>query len=113
VSPVRGKVEVLAGVKVLGRRGETSETKTPVKAEANLKKHRVSFEEASTVFDDPLFITFLDVEHSFSEERYITMGLSHRNRLLLVAHIDREGAIRVISARKATKNEPRFYEEAE
>ena len=85
----------------------------PVKARTNLKKHGVSFEEASTVFDDPLFITFLDVEHSLDEERYITLGLSQRNRLLLVAHTDREGAIRIISARKATKNERRFYEEAE
>jgi uncharacterized DUF497 family protein len=85
----------------------------PVKAEANLKKHRVSFEEASTVFDDPLFITFLDVEHSVDEERYITLGLSQRSQLLLIAHTDREGAIRIISARKATKNERRFYEEAE
>ncbi len=85
----------------------------PVKAQINLKKHGVSFEEASTVFDDPLFITFLDVEHLLGEERYITMGLSHRNQLLLVAHTDREGAIRIISARKATKNERRFYEEAE
>jgi hypothetical protein len=85
----------------------------PVKAEINLKKHRVSFEEASTVFDDPLFITFLDVEHSDDEERYITLGLSQRNRLLLIAHTDREETIRIISARKATKNERRFYEEAE
>ena len=85
----------------------------PVKAEANLKKHRVSFEEASTVFDDPLFITFLDVEHSVDEERCITLGLSQKSRLLLIAHTDSEGAIRIISARKATKNERRFYEEAE
>ncbi len=85
----------------------------PVKARTNLKKHGVSFEEASTVFDDPLFITFLDVEHSLDEERYITLGLSQRKRLLLVAHAEREGAIRIISARKATKNERRFYEEAE
>lgn len=85
----------------------------PVKARTNLKKHEISFEEASTVFDDPLFITFLDVEHSLDEERYITLGLSQRSRLLLVAHTDREGAIRIISARKATENERRFYEEAE
>ena len=85
----------------------------PVKAEINLKKHQVSLEEASTVFDDPLFITFLDVEHSDDEERYITLGLSQRNRLLLLAHTDRKGTIRIISARKATKNERRFYEEAE
>jgi uncharacterized DUF497 family protein len=85
----------------------------PVKAETNLKKHQVSFEEASTVFDDPLFITFLDVEHSVDEERYITVGLSNANRLLLIAHTEREGVTRIISARKATKNEQRFYEEAE
>ena len=64
----------------------------PVKAEINLKKHQVSFEEASTVLDDPLFITFLDVEHSDDEERYITLGLSQRNRVLLIAHTDREGS---------------------
>lgn len=85
----------------------------PVKAETNLKKHQVSFEEASTVFDDPLFITFLDVEHSMDEDRYITLGLSTAHRLLLVAHTEREGVTRMISARKATKNERQFYEEAE
>jgi uncharacterized DUF497 family protein len=85
----------------------------PVKARTNLTKHQVSFEEASTVFDDPLFITFLDVEHSDNEERYIILGLSQRSRLLLIAHTDREGAIRIISAGKATKNERRFYEETE
>jgi len=85
----------------------------PVKAETNLKKHQVSFEEASTVFNDPLFITFLDVEHSVDEERYITVGLSKANRLLLIAHTERKGVTRIISARKATKNEQRFYEEAE
>jgi uncharacterized DUF497 family protein len=85
----------------------------PVKARLNSAKHGISFEEASTVFDDPLFITFLDEEHSTDEERYITLGLSKSNALLLVAHTDREGTIRIISARKATKNERRFYEEAE
>jgi len=83
----------------------------PAKAEINLQKHKVSYEEASTIFDDPLFITFLDEEHSIGEERYITMGLSRRQHLLLVAHTDRKGRIRIISARKATKNERRFYEE--
>jgi len=85
----------------------------PIKARTNLKKHGVSFEEAGTVFDDPLFITFLDVEHSLDEERYITLGLSTETRLLLIAHTDREGVIRIISARKATKNEQRFYKETE
>jgi hypothetical protein len=69
----------------------------------------VSFEEAGTIFDDPLFITFLDEEHSIDKERYITIGLSERERLSLVAHTDRQGHIRIISARKATGNEQRFY----
>ena len=62
----------------------------PIKASLVLKSYEVSFEEASTVFDDPLFITFLDVEHSLDEERYITLGLSRESRLLLIAHTDRE-----------------------
>ncbi len=80
------------------------------KAKSNLKKHQVSFEEASTIFNDPLFITFLDEEHSFDEDRYLTIGLSNLNRLLLIAHTDREGQIRIISARKATNHERKFYE---
>lgn len=86
---------------------------TRIKAAKNVKKHQVSFEEAATVFDDPLFITFVDEEHSVDEERYITIGLSNRGRLLLVAHTDREDRIRIISARKATKKERWFYAEAE
>jgi hypothetical protein len=82
-----------------------------LKAKINLRRHKVSFEEAGTIFDDPLFITFLDEEHSIDEERYITIGLSERRRLLLVAHTDRQGCIRIISARKATRNEQRFYRE--
>ncbi len=81
------------------------------KAKSNRNKHQVSFEEASSVFDDPLFITFLDVEHSTDEERFITIGVSEKKQLLLVAHTDKEGQIRIISARKATKHERRFYEE--
>ncbi|XCN73274.1 MAG: BrnT family toxin [Candidatus Electrothrix aestuarii] len=84
----------------------------PDKAERNLRKHGISFEEAETVFDDPLFITVLDEEHAVDEERYITLGLSETGRLLLIAHTDRQGAIRIISARKATKRERRFYEES-
>ncbi len=83
----------------------------PEKAKINLGKHQVSFEEASTVFDDPMFITFLDEEHSIDEERYITIGVTKTNHLLLVAHADRLGQVRIISARKATKNEQRFYKE--
>ncbi len=80
------------------------------KASLNYKKHGVSFEEAKTIFDDPLFITLLDEEHSFDEERYITLGISHLNRLLLAAHTERNERIRLISARKATTPERRFYE---
>jgi hypothetical protein len=82
------------------------------KATANLQKHEVGFEEASTVFDDPQFITFLDEEHSSDEERYITIGFSVQNRLLMVAHTERNDLIRIISARRAVKNEEKFYTEA-
>jgi hypothetical protein len=84
----------------------------PDKAKVNLQKHQVDFEEASTIFDDPQFITFLDEEHSADEERYITIGLSNKNRLLIVAHTDRNDHIRIISARKVTKHEEKFYQEA-
>ena len=67
----------------------------------------------SQVFDNPMFITVIDEEHSVDKERYITVGLSKRGRLLMVAHTDREGRIRIISARKATKKEEQFYAEAE
>lgn len=83
----------------------------PEKAKVNLQKHQVDFEEASSIFDDPQFITFLDEEHSADEERYITIGLSNKNRLLIVAHTERNDNIRIISARKVTKNEERFYQE--
>jgi uncharacterized DUF497 family protein len=85
----------------------------PRKAASNLAKHGVAFEETATVFDDPLFITLLDEEHSAVEERYITVGVSDQGQILLVAHADREGAVRIISARRATKNEVRFYAEPE
>jgi uncharacterized DUF497 family protein len=83
----------------------------PDKALANLKKHGVSFAEARTVFDDPVLITVLDEKHSQVEERYITIGLSRQKQLLLIAHTDRAGHIRIISARKATNHERRFYED--
>lgn len=83
----------------------------PEKERKNLRKHEVSFEEASSIFDDLMFITVLDEEHSADEERYITIGLSNKNRLLLVAHTDRNDRIRIISARKVTKNEEKFYKE--
>ena len=84
----------------------------PDKASKNVEKHHVSFEEAATVFDDPMFITFIDDEHSIDEERYITIGLSSCGRLLMLAHADRKDHIRIISARRATKKEEQFYAEA-
>ena len=82
------------------------------KAKINLQKHQVDFDEASTIFDDPQFITFLDEEHSFEDERYITIGLTNANRFLMVAHTERNDKIRIISARKVTKDEEKFYQEA-
>jgi hypothetical protein len=85
----------------------------PNKAAKNLRRHKVSFDEAATVFDDPMFITIVDEEHSVDEERYITIGLSTPGRLLVVGHTDRNGKIRIINARKATKKEAKFYAETE
>jgi uncharacterized protein len=81
------------------------------KGAANLKKHNVEFREAATVFDDPLSTTFPDEEHSASERRFIIIGLSALGRVLVVAHTETGGTIRVISAREATPTERKFYEE--
>ena len=81
------------------------------KAATNLAKHGVSFEEAKTVFDDPLYIDFYDLDHSDDEHRYIMIGMSEQNRLLLVAYTERGDVIRLISAREATKAERRAYEQ--
>ncbi len=83
---------------------------SPGKAAVNLKKHRVSFTEASTVFKDTLAITYDDPDHSMGELRFITSGESSRGRLLVVAHTDRGDVIRIISAREATRKERQFYE---
>ena len=83
----------------------------PRKAAANLKKHNVSFEEASTVLADPLAITGADPDHSVGEVRLITFGLSNRRRLLTVSHTDEDDMIRIISTRPATRPERRLYEE--
>ena len=83
----------------------------PQKAERNLKKHGVSFEEASTVFFDPLSATFDDPDHSVGEHRYITVGVSSRERLIVAAHTEREDVIRVLSARLATAHERKRHEE--
>jgi len=81
------------------------------KAEANLRKHKISFEEAKTVFDDLFLLTFPDPTHSDTEQRYINIGLSSRGQILIVIHTERETNIRLISCRKATKFEQREYEE--
>ena len=79
------------------------------KAASNRQKHGVSFEEAMTVFADPNASTFFDRAHSGAEERYITIGISDKGRLLVVSHTERNGKTRIISARKATKAEARNY----
>ena len=68
------------------------------KAQANQRKHDISFEEACTVFDDPLSINFDDPDHSTEENRYIIIGLSNQGRFLFVSHTDRNNKIRLISA---------------
>ena len=83
----------------------------PRKAAANHKKHRVSFEEASTVLADPLAITGADPDHSVGEVRWITFGRSNRQRLLAVSHTEEGDIIRIISARAATRPERRLYEQ--
>ena len=81
------------------------------KATANLKKHGVSFEEAKTVFDSVLAVIFDDEAHSLDEQREIIIGHSRRNRLLLVSFTERPNAIRIISARIATRREREDYEQ--
>lgn len=80
------------------------------KAEANLKKHGVSFEEATTVFLDPLSLTIHDPLHSDEEDRFIITGFSDEQRQLVIVHTDRDDKIRIISARLATPGERRKYE---
>lgn len=82
----------------------------PDKATSYAKKHGVPFEEAGTVFGDPLALTVYDPDHSEDEGRFITMGDSGEGRLLIVSHTDREDRIRIISARQATHKERRAYE---
>jgi hypothetical protein len=84
----------------------------PAKARKNLQKHGVSFEEASSVFYDPLAVTGANPDHSENEERLITFGMSSQGRLLVVAHTERGEAIRIISARVTTQLERHIYEES-
>lgn len=83
----------------------------PKKGRSNLRKHKVSFEEAATALSDPMAATGSDPDHSFGEFRYITFGMSERGRLLVVAHTEQGETIRIISARLASKGERRIYEE--
>lgn len=81
------------------------------KALANMEKHGVTFDEAVTVFRDPLAATFDDPDHSRGERRFITVGHSRQGRLLVVCHTERRDAVRVISARRATPHERKRHEE--
>lgn len=81
------------------------------KAKANLHQHGVSFEDAATVFFDPLALTFPDPHHSGGEEREITIGHTTRHQVVFVSHCQRGNRVRIISARKATRREHKQYEE--
>ena len=81
------------------------------KAATNVLKHRVDFDEASTVFADDLSATGRDPDHSISEARFLTFGLSSKGRVLAVSHTDRGGVVRIVSARPATRKEKQIYEE--
>jgi len=83
----------------------------PKKAASNLRRHKVSFEEAATVFQDRLSVTVADPDHSTEEDHWIIVGLSHRFRLLIVSHTERGNHIRIISARELTHRERKEYEE--
>jgi hypothetical protein len=83
------------------------------KAAANIERHGITFEEASAVFLDPLSSTIPDPDHSFDEDRFVTIGLDGIGRLLVVVHTEREDTLRIISAREATPRERRTYESGE
>ena len=82
------------------------------KAAANLRKHGVPFEEAASVFFDPLAYTFDDPDHSVGEQRLMTFGFSRSGHLLAVVHAERGRAIRIICARRATRHERGIYEQS-
>ena len=81
------------------------------KAEVNVRRHGISFEEASTVFGDPLAILLPDPDHSHEEERFLVLGMSSCRRMLVVSHAERPPRTRLISARLATRHERRQYED--
>lgn len=80
------------------------------KERANLEKHGISFAEASTVFGDPLATTIPDPDHSEGESRFVTMGHSVNNRLIVVSHTEEGDTVRIITAREATSHERKAYE---
>ena len=82
-----------------------------VKARENLKRHKVPFDEGKTIFNDPFLLTYPDIDSSETEERNINIGLSAKNRVLVLIHTERQSKIRIISCRKATARERRHYEE--
>lgn len=82
----------------------------PKKAEANIAKHRVSFEEAATVLNDENSLTIFDYAHSQDEDRYIDLGVAKNGNILVIVYTEREDNIRIVSPRKANKEERRFYE---
>ena len=85
----------------------------PTKADKNLKRHRISFDEATSVFTDPFALTFDDPGHSLDEQRYITIGTSTKQRIVFLSHADRgEDHVRIISARPATRAETHAYQES-
>jgi hypothetical protein len=81
------------------------------KAAANLAKHGVSFNDVTTVFDDPMALTFVDAEHSDLEQGFLTFGVMSDGRSVVVSHVERAGSIRIISARLMTPQERRQYEQ--
>lgn len=83
----------------------------PEKADRNMREHGVAFEEAATVFLDPLAMTYPDPDHSDEKDREITIGYSRRQRLLFVSHVQRRNRTRIISAREATRRERKQHEE--
>ena len=83
----------------------------PLKAATNVKRRRINFNEAAGVLEDPLSTTYPDEAHSEEEARFLTIGASHRGRVLVVAHTERNDTIRIISARRATRREREFYEQ--
>jgi len=84
----------------------------PRKALTNLRKHGIAFQEAATIFGDPMAVTFSDPDHSKAEQRFLTFGMSIQSRLLVVGHADRGSSTRIISARLVTRHERKIYEES-